>query len=150
MPVSTKQTRPPALLPCPRMQIKELDNKIVRQFRLDKTIDGKEVLLRSVTRKDELGSPVHRWVVVVPAEEVPAFFAKHHGIQGQGWNSPARLFHHVRASMWNVARGRVALARAWQPLQLPVAAATGSLLTLNWCAPSHPLPRSCTTLCPPS
>lgn len=79
------------------MQPKELDNKILRQFRLDKTIDGSEVLLRSVTRKDELGTPEQRWVRVVAAEEVPAFFAKHHGAEGQGWNSPARLFHHVRA-----------------------------------------------------
>ena len=82
---------------CPRLQPKELSNRLLRQFHLDKTIDGKEVLLRSVSRNDELGIAVSRKVLVVAAEEVPAFFAKHHGIQGQGWNSPARLFHHVRA-----------------------------------------------------
>ncbi|PSC74552.1 UDP-3-O-[3-hydroxymyristoyl] N-acetylglucosamine deacetylase 2 [Micractinium conductrix] len=74
---------------------KELSNRLLRQFHLDKTIDGKEVLLRSVSRNDELGIAVSRKVLVVAAEEVPAFFAKHHGIQGQGWNSPARLFHHL-------------------------------------------------------
>ncbi|PSC70012.1 leucine-rich repeat family [Micractinium conductrix] len=78
---------------CP--QPKELSNRLLRQFQLDKTIDGKEVLLRSVSRNDELGIAVSRKVLVVAAEEVPAFFAKHHGIQGQGWNSPARLFHHL-------------------------------------------------------
>ncbi|PSC75027.1 formin-binding 4-like isoform X2 [Micractinium conductrix] len=76
-------------------QPKELSNRLLRQFHLDKTIDGKEVLLRSVSRNDELGIAVSRKVLVVAAEEVPAFFAKHHGIQGQGWNSPARLFHHL-------------------------------------------------------
>ncbi|PSC69941.1 histone deacetylase [Micractinium conductrix] len=74
---------------------KELSNRLLRQFHLEKTIDGKEVLLRSVSRNDELGIAVSRKVLVVAAEEVPAFFAKHHGIQGQGWNSPARLFHHL-------------------------------------------------------
>ncbi|PSC68796.1 KRAB-A domain-containing 2-like [Micractinium conductrix] len=74
---------------------KELSNRLLRQFHLDKTIDGKEVLLRSVSRNDELGIAVSRKVLVVAAEEVPAFFAKHHGIQGQGWNSPARLLHHL-------------------------------------------------------
>ncbi|PSC70408.1 flagellar associated [Micractinium conductrix] len=76
-------------------QPKELSNRLLRQFHLEKTIDGKEVLLRSVSRNDELGIAVSRKVLVVAAEEVPAFFAKHHGIQGQGWNSPARLFHHL-------------------------------------------------------
>ncbi|PSC72198.1 DNA polymerase I chloroplastic mitochondrial [Micractinium conductrix] len=78
-----------------RFKPKELSNRLLRQFHLDKTIDGKEVLLRSVSRNDELGIAVSRKVLVVAAEEVPAFFAKHHGIQGQGWNSPARLFHHL-------------------------------------------------------
>ena len=40
---------------CPRLQPKELSNRLLRQFHLDKTIDGKEVLLRSVSRNDELG-----------------------------------------------------------------------------------------------
>ncbi|PSC67545.1 exosome complex component RRP42 [Micractinium conductrix] len=80
-----------------QMAPKELSNRLLRQFHLDKTIDGKEVLLRSVSRNDELGIAVSRKVLLVAAEEVPAFFAKHHGIQGQGWNSPARLFHHEAA-----------------------------------------------------
>ncbi|PSC73086.1 KRAB-A domain-containing 2-like [Micractinium conductrix] len=86
-----------AELVLPRWDVepKELSNRLLRQFHLDKTIDGKEVLLRSVSRNDELGIAVSRKVLVVAAEEVPAFFAKHHGIQGQGWNSPARLFHHL-------------------------------------------------------
>ena len=79
------------------MQPKELSKRLLRQFYLDTTIDCKEVLLRSVSRNDELGSAVSLKVWVVAAEEVPAFFAKHDGIQGQGWNSPARLFHQVRA-----------------------------------------------------
>ncbi|PSC71950.1 50S ribosomal L22 [Micractinium conductrix] len=85
-----------AELVLPRWDVepKELSNRLLRQFHLEKTIDGKEVLLRSVSRNDELGIAVSRKVLVVAAEEVPAFFAKHHGIQGQGWNSPARLFHH--------------------------------------------------------
>ena len=70
---------------------------MLRQLYLDKTIDCKEVLLRYVSRNNQLGSVVSCKVWVVAAEEVPAFFAKHDGIQGQGWNSPARLFHHVRA-----------------------------------------------------
>ncbi|PSC67416.1 KRAB-A domain-containing 2-like isoform A [Micractinium conductrix] len=86
-----------AELVLPRWDVepKELSNRLLRQFHLEKTIDGKEVLLRSVSRNDELGIAVSRKVLVVAAEEVPAFFAKHHGIQGQGWNSPARLFHHL-------------------------------------------------------
>ncbi|PSC73817.1 KRAB-A domain-containing 2-like [Micractinium conductrix] len=84
-----------AVLPDGTLAPKELSNRLLRQFHLDKTIDGKEVLLRSVSRNDELGIAVSRKVLVVAAEEVPAFFAKHHGIQGQGWNSPARLFHHL-------------------------------------------------------
>ncbi|PSC70867.1 Transposon Ty3-I Gag-Pol poly [Micractinium conductrix] len=80
---------------CELFNPKELSNRLLRQFHLEKTIDGKEVLLRSVSRNDELGIAVSRKVLVVAAEEVPAFFAKHHGIQGQGWNSPARLFHHL-------------------------------------------------------
>ncbi|PSC74148.1 DEAD-box ATP-dependent RNA helicase 24 [Micractinium conductrix] len=85
-----------AELVLPRWDVepKEL-SRLLRQFHLDKTIDGKEVLLRSVSRNDDLGIAVSRKVLVVAAEEVPAFFAKHHGIQGQGWNSPARLFHHL-------------------------------------------------------
>ncbi|PSC73448.1 chloroplastic-like isoform X1 [Micractinium conductrix] len=81
-----------AELVLPRWDVepKEL-SRLLRQFHLDKTIDGKEVLLRSVSRNDDLGIAVSRKVLVVAAEEVPAFFAKHHGIQGQGWNSPARL-----------------------------------------------------------
>ena len=82
---------------CPRLQPKEL-SRLLRQFHLDKTIDGKEVLLRSVSRNDDLGIAVSRKVLVVAAEEVPAFFAKHHGIQGQGWNSPARLCRPVQGS----------------------------------------------------
>jgi hypothetical protein len=110
---------------CPRLQPKELSNRLLRQFHLDKTIDGKEVLLRSVSRNDELGIAVSRKVLVVAAEEVPAFFAKHHGIQGQGWNSPARLFHHVRAPWWWCRLQHCACAR--QPIVQPVAAATGCL-----------------------
>ncbi|PSC68101.1 ATP-dependent DNA helicase 2 subunit KU80 [Micractinium conductrix] len=87
----TEPKERPPLVPGP----KELSNRLLRQFHLEKTIDGKEVLLRSVSRNDELGIAVSRKVLVVAAEEVPAFFAKHHGIQGQGWNSPARLFHHL-------------------------------------------------------
>ena len=34
---------------CPRLQPKELSNRLLRQFHLEKTIDGKEVLLRSVS-----------------------------------------------------------------------------------------------------
>lgn len=68
---------------------------MLREFHMDKKVDGTDVLLRSVTRKDELGNVVSRKVLVVAAEDVPAFLAKHHGMQGQGWNSPARLFHHV-------------------------------------------------------
>ena len=55
---------------CPRLQPKELSNRLLRQFHLDKTIDGKEVLLRSVSRNDELGIAVSRKVlVVVPASD---------------------------------------------------------------------------------
>ena len=71
-----------------------MTSKTLRQFRIDKTIDGKDILLRSVIRR-QAGNSVHRWVVVVPAEEVPAFFAKHGGAHGQGFNSSARLFTHV-------------------------------------------------------
>lgn len=72
-----------------------MNNKMLRQFKLDRTIDGKDVLLRSVARQNELKQPVQRWVVVVPAEEVPAFIAKHAGINGQGFTAPGRLWTHV-------------------------------------------------------
>ncbi|PSC73808.1 iron starvation induced [Micractinium conductrix] len=52
-----------------RAQPKELSNRLLRQFHLEKTIDGKEVLLRSVSRNDELGIAVSRKVLVVAAEE---------------------------------------------------------------------------------
>jgi hypothetical protein len=83
-------------VPLPQLQPKELTGKMLRQFSLDKTADGKEILLCSVSRKDELGNAVQRWVWVVAAEEVPAFFDKHGGSRGQGWSCPALLFHHVR------------------------------------------------------
>ena len=81
---------------------------MLREFHMDKTVDGKDVLLRSVSRRDELGIAVSRKVLVVAAEDVPAFLAKHHGMQGQGWNSPARLFHHVSDEGWNASDCRVA------------------------------------------
>ena len=86
--------------------------KTARQFKVAITLDGEEVLLRSVTRQDESGTGIQRWVRVVAAEEVPTFFAKHHGRLGQGFTGADRFFHHVRAA----ALGCAACGAAGAPL----------------------------------
>lgn len=79
-----------------------------RGFKVDALIDGTPILMRSVIRVEDK-IPHQRWLPVIAAEDVPAFFEKRYGELGQGFPGAASFFTHVCWGQWRQAldmRGR--------------------------------------------